>query len=679
MAYLFCIIAMQLSTQVVKAQRGDWRVQLELLAEEENISVEQLENMYDELTELEANPLNLNSVTREQLERIPLLSHEEAAGLHGFLTANRPVYTIYELRNVPQLDYDKVLLIMPFFYVGESEQDKLSLKDALKYGRSELQVRLDKTLNQRAGYGDFSDSILDRYPNRKYRGEDFYHSLRYSFNYRNRIQWGITAEKDAGEPFMKKGYQRGYDHYGVHLVVRDVGNLKSLAVGDYRLSWGQGLVLNNNFATIKAWAADNIIKYTEEPKRHFSTAEYGFFRGAAATYQLGKMDVTAIYSNKRLDANLNNMGEITSFKVDGYHRTPLEIEKKNNTREQVMGTNVNYRNGYLQIGGSLLYHRYNRWLYPTVRDYNLFYLRDNNNLNVSVDYSYRFRHLRFAGETAADKGGAVATTNMIQYKPNYLFSLSALYRYLPASYNALHAQTFMENSRVQNEQGLFIGTTFKPISKITATAFVDLFKFPWLKSQVNRPSKGMEVYSVVNYALKPWNNVELRYRYKRRELNTKYPDEDSRTVLPHHTHKMRARWSFNTRRNWQWRTTADAALYQPKHLEQEVGWMISQNVGYRGRGRVHGDLFVGYFSADSHAARLYSYERNLLSTFYVPSFYGEGVRGALSLRYNITDKLSFSVKCGYTNYFNRESIGSGTEMIDGNTRTDIFTFLRWKF
>ena len=54
------------------------------------------------------------------------------------------------------------------------------------------------------GYGEQTDSILLLYPNRKYRGEPFYHSLRYSYTFEDRLQAGFVAEKDAGEPFSER-------------------------------------------------------------------------------------------------------------------------------------------------------------------------------------------------------------------------------------------------------------------------------------------------------------------------------------------------------------------------------------------------------------------------------------------------------------------------------------------
>ncbi len=355
------------------------------------------------------------------------------------------------------------------------------------------------------------------------------------------------------------------------------------------------------------------------------------------------------------------------------------MEKKNNSREQATGININYRKEQFQIGVSGIYHAYNRMYYPTVQEYNYYYLRDSSNFNASIDYSYRFNRLTFAGETAIAKNKAVASTNMIQYSPSNLLSLSALYRYFPVSYNAMHAQSFSEGSRTQNENGLYVGATFSPLRKLSVTTYVDIFRFPWVKSQVDQPSKGVDIYFLGTYAVNRNSNFEIRYKFKQKEQNARYPDENSRTVLPYNTQKIRLRYNNTLNSGWNFRTTVDAALYRQKHFPQEKGFMISQNIGYRGSEKISGDLFAGYFKSDTFAARLYSYERNILTTFYMPSFYGEGMRLALSGRYNITSRLSFSAKIGHTRYFDRETIGSGTELIEGNSRTDVFTYLRWRF
>jgi hypothetical protein len=376
---------------------------------------------------------------------------------------------------------------------------------------------------------------------------------------------------------------------------------------------------------------------------------------------------------------LNAAGEITSFKTDGNRRTLLDISKKNNTREQVMGANVNYRKDGFQIGVSGIYYSWDRMLNPTLRPDNMYYLRDSVGFNASVDYSYRYRRLILAGEMGVAKNGAVAKLNTLQYRLSSSTVFTVLWRHYPVSYNAMYAQAFGETSRVQNEKGLFLGAKFSPFRRFSVNSYVDFVQFPWLRYGVNTPSSVTEYYFSGTYAFSRQSSVEARYRYKQREQNVRYPGNRSTSVLPATTQKFRLRYSNNLRTGWQFRTTADFAHYGIQHFPTEFGYMISQNIGYRGNERVSGDFYFGYFNADSHSVRQFSYERNLLNTFYMPSFHGKGYRLALSVRYNFSPRLSLSVKAAQTRYFNRETIGSGTELIDGNSRTDVFSYLRWRF
>lgn len=718
--YLFPFLVVFICTFSVglQAQEREWRVLVEQMAEEEGARADAIENLYEELLQLERHPMDLNRVSRDQLERFPLLSSEQVLSLMEFLEENRPLYTVYELRNVPRVDHRTVELILPFFRVDEAEgvriqdwervreQDRAWEKplDFLKKARHEVQGRFDKTLTERAGYRALPDSLLERYPNRNYLGEDFYTSLRYSLSYYNKLQLGFTAEKDAGEPFFVKGYRKGYDHHGVHLVLRDVGKLKTVVLGDYRLSFGQGLVLNNDFMGSKAWGTDNIARRTQQPKRHFSTAESGFFRGAAVAAQLRDISLTAFYSSRWIDANLNNQGEITSLKVDGLHRTPLEMEKRKNTWEQVSGANITYRHGRFQAGASGVYYRYNRSFNPVLRSYNQYYLRGSGYWNAGIDYSYQLPGFIFAGETAIARNGSIATINMLQYRPSGILNLSLLHRHYPISYNALHAQAFSEGSRVQNERGLYVGVGSQPLPKFNVTAYIDLIRFPWVLYGVDTPSKAIDFYLLGSYSFSRGKFLEARYKLKRKEKNRAVPDVSARSVIPYTTNKLRLRYSHDQGDGWSFRTTADMASYaengfsnelfpeeqavpnglpakgsSEKRSPAEFGYMISQSVSYRGKAPLTGDAYLAWFDADSYNARLYSYERNLLSTFYMPSFCGKGIRLALSAKYQLLPGLVLSVKLGHTRYFNRDTIGSGTELIDGNRRTDLFTYLVWKF
>lgn len=64
---------------------------------------------------------------------------------------------------------------------------------------------------------------------------------------------------------------------------------------------------------------------------------------------------------------------------------------------------------------------------------------------------------------------------------------------------------------------------------------------------------------------------------------------------------------------------------------------------------------AAYFHTDDYDSRLYAYERTTLYNFSFPSFFGEGIRGALFLRADISKNLVLIGKAGTTKYFDRNS------------------------
>lgn len=97
--------------------------------------------------------------------------------------------TLYELKNVEAFDLETISLLVPFIYISEIIVDKrpITVKNLLKRGSNNLQIRYDRCFQQKKGYCSYPDSVLQQYPNRKYLGEPFYHSVRYSYEFDERI------------------------------------------------------------------------------------------------------------------------------------------------------------------------------------------------------------------------------------------------------------------------------------------------------------------------------------------------------------------------------------------------------------------------------------------------------------------------------------------------------------
>ena len=658
-----------------------WMEYMEELASETEDEA-RIENLYTDLSYLAEHPFELNSVTENELKRLPFLSDQQIASLLTYRTKYGKLVTLYELKNMEGIDFDTISLLLPFVYIGDISVNKrpFSVKNLLKYGSNELQIRYDKCFQQKKGYCSYPDSILQQYPNRKYLGEPFYHHLRYSYAFDDRLQLGIVAEKDAGEPFWNS-YHKGYDFYSVHLFFKDMNKwLKSLAIGDYKVSFGQGLVISNDFTPGRSSIVAQAERRTNGFRRHFSTNENDYFRGMASTMALKQFYISLFYSYRKLDAGVDN-NEVSSFKTDGLHRLERDWEKKHTIPMQTYGGNVRYEDSNFSFGITALSYSFGKYrIQPDPKPYNLFYFRGNDNINMSVNYMLKTKKVKFYGETAISSNKAVATLNAFQLTPVSYLSLLVLHRYYDRRCQAFFGNAFGQNSSVQNEQGVYAGMQWTPFAHFKLSMYADVFRFPWLKYGVDAPSSGQEY--MVQLDADPGKNFAwyLRYKYRKKEKNRTLENESTLNILPYSQQRFRLQFLYGIRSVWILKTSADCVYYDEWKGKRSLGWMISQGAGWKPSNLpFQSDIYMAYFHTDDYYSRINSYEKNILYAFNMPSFYGRGIRLSFSFRWNILDKLSLSAKLGHTYYADRNVIGTDQEEIEGHNKTDLYVLLRYKF
>ena len=114
------------------------------------------------------------------------------------------------------------------------------------------------------------------------------------------------------------------------------------------------------------------------------------------------------------------------------------------------------------------------------------------------------------------------------------------------------------------------------------------------------------------------------------------------------------------------------------YKKRSTGYMGSATGAYD-FGVVRLAATFGYFRTDDYASRIYSYERGPLYSFSFPSYYGRGIRYAVFARADISKALMVIAKVGTTDYFDRNHISTGQQMIAASSQTDMELQLRWKF
>ena len=628
------------------------------------------ENELEELSTRLQEPVNLNVATRAQLEQFPFLSDIQIEHLLAYIYIHGQMETIYELQLVEDMDRETIQYLLPFVCIKAINNEpafrwKTMLKSAVKYGKNEVLTRMDIPFYKRKGY------------EHTYLGPAVYNSVKYSFRYSDRLYAGVVAEKDAGEPFAALHNRYGYDYYSFYLLLKNCGRLKTLAVGNYRLSFGQGLVMSTDYLMGKTIYASSFNNRSSGIKKHSSTDEYNYFRGVAATVALAKhWDISGFYSHRSLDGVITNE-EITSIYKTGLHRSQKETDKKHLFTLQLTGGNISYQQNRIRLGITGIYYVFNRPYEPELTGYSKYNLHGNNFYNLGIDYAYRWHRFSFQGETAIGKQGW-ASLNRLQYSPVQDVQLMLIHRFYSYNYWAMFAHSFGEGSTTQNEQGYYLGLETSPFAYWKFFASFDLFSFPWKRYRVNKPSRGMDGLVQATFTPRTYLSMELKYRYKQKERD--WTGSKGTLTLPIFHHQFRYRLNYSFKDVFSSRTTLDYNHFHSQDRAATKGYQVTQMISSQlPWTRLFADVQGSYFCTDDYDSRVYVSEKGLLYTFYTPSFQGRGFRCAVRLRYELNKHWLFITKFGETIYLNRNEIGSGNDLIYGNKKADIQMQLRIKF
>ncbi|GHT42237.1 hypothetical protein AGMMS49965_13370 [Bacteroidia bacterium] len=645
---------------------SEWMRYLEELANgEEEVDDEAIANLFDELSYLSEHPYDLQTVTKEELERLPFLSAMQIENLLYYVYKYGPPASIYELKNVEDLDRQTIIYLLPFVYVGLPAAPPVRQPDVKQFAKQELLLRYDRTLQSKAGYASVGDDERAAHPNKYYLGDPNYLNFRYGIGVGDKIQFGLSGEKDAGEPLEK-----GLDFYGFNLNLKHLGVVEDLHFGNYRLGFGQGLVMNTNFSMGKTADAVNVATTGGGIKRHTSTGESSYFSGVAGTLKFNNLRLALFYSRRNQDANATD-STILTIKTDGYHRTLGDLQKRAAARTELFGSNAQWRNKSFSLGITAIYYDFiDKMLSPTPHPYNVFTLRGGDHWNMGANYAVQQHKFQFQGETAVDGMGKMATVNHLTVAPTSSMEWAFSFRHYDRAYNALYGKSFSESTAVQNETGFYTGVKIRLPIRCELAAYWDYFSFPWLKYQVNVPSWGHEGSVQLKYQTSETVTLTVRYKQKEKVKNTE----------PYRQQNVRFHLNFLPNDRWHFKTQADFVFYrqEPEPVEAQAR-SLTQTVSYTGQETLQIDGGLGYFKTDDWNTRISIYEKNILYAFSFPTYYGEGLRYYAVAKWRITPKLTFYLKCASTHYFDRTVISSGLEEIQGREKTDFYGLLKYLF
>jgi hypothetical protein len=672
-------------------------LRIEMIAELNEEDEIDYTTLFDELSNYYEHPINLNNAKKEDLAQLKLLTDIQINQLFEHIEKNGKLMSIYELQAVNGFTLQTIRNIMPFIKVTtEIDAPHISFGDMMKNGKHELFIRYSRVLEDQEGFLPIEDSIWAESKNKRYLGSQDKIYTRYRFKFSNKLSWGITAEKDAGEAFLRDsekenllGIQQkvGFDYYSAHLFARNLGVVKAVALGDFQTQFGQGLTFWSGLAFGKSADVMNIKRSAIGLRPYTSVDENLFMRGAATTIGIKDFELTAFYSSKLIDANISSVDtlneeevSVSSFQASGLHTTVSELEDKDAIRETHMGGHLAYKKRNLNIGLTGVRSAYDATVGRNLQVYNQFEFDTNVNVVVGADYNYIIRNFNFFGEISRSQNGAIAYINgaLIALDPKLSFSI--LQRHYPKDYQQLNSNAVAEGSRNVNEKGVLVGINAKPHKFFTFSGYLDRFHSDWLRFGVDAPSEGHEYLAQLNYKPSKKLQMYVRVRKQEKQENTSedIPDIDFKVQETQVNYRFNITYKISE--SFRLRNRVEFIEYAKGNETPEKGFLIYQDIMYQALSKPLSFSFrYALFETDSYDSRLYSYENDVLYFFSIPAYYNRGSRMYLTTRYKFGRHIDVWLRYSQWFYNNRETINSGLNEINGNAKSEIRAQVRFKF
>ncbi|MVN78442.1 hypothetical protein GO988_19090 [Hymenobacter sp. HMF4947] len=653
------------------------------------------EDLYGTLLQYYQSPLNLNTASQEELRALPLLSEKQVAALVQHRTTTGPLLSVYELQAVPNWDVRTIARVAPFVTVQTTSPNAArgSLSQRIKNEENNAFIlRYERVLQQRKGYSAV-DTFQGR-PTQRYLGSPDALVLRYRVSHAHDFSLGFTAEKDAGEPVAwRPGHgQYGPDFLSAHFVVHEQGRLKTLALGDYQLQFGQGLLLSSGLAAGKGAETITTLRRASLGVRPYAALlENTFFRGVAATYQVARRwEATAFASRKNIDANAqvraDSLAQYDEFSSSllytGFHRTSTEIANRQRLAETVGGGHFGYlsADGNLAIGFTAVGTHYGMAYLKRPEPYNRYEFSGQNNLALGVHYSYGWRNLLLFGESGRSQGGGLGTVNGLLASLGPAVDAAVLVRHYDVDFHTFYGNALGENSRNINESGIYVGLKVRPIARWEVSAYFDQFSFPWLRYRVGAPSQGRD--GLLRLAFTPTKTSVLYAQYRARLKPLDLPSSLGRPVpLPGQQlrHSLLVYYDGQPTPRLGLRTRLQATYLRADDGQPwRRGFVLSQDASVQLARRVQLSARYAVFDTDDYDTRQYMFEQDVLYAVSLPALYGQGTRAYVLAQATFNKHFTGWLRYAETRYRHQNTIGSGLEEIQGAARSEVTAQVRYR-
>ncbi len=607
--------------------------ELEWISEEiTEESAEMMEELLEVMEELQQERPNLNQLSYETATKLLQLSDYQYYQLQLYIEEHGQLASIYELDIIEGFGQSERRRLSRIVRVTFVETRSSPFRSLFRQSSHRLLVRYGRVLESQSGYDTTRSNHYAGTPDRL--------CFQYTFNTQDKFILKISGEKDPGEQFFRGEQKQGFDFYAGSFSIQNIGILKKLVLGDYRLNFGQGLAIGSTFLSGKGGGPDALRTFSTGIRAVAPINEGSFLRGAAIT--LGRSKWYGTLFGGRSYGTLDNY----------------------------FGADLNYRHRLFKVGvrlvaetktdttGGALKQRLRSTLEPT-------------GFTGSIDYQVLIRRNVFFGEVALNEEGKIGGLHALVCPITPTLKTALLFRHYAIGFHAPLGKGFGINSSNSGENGLYLTATWIAGRRCEFTYFADYYRLTWPSYRADAPVSGLDMGLSGQFIIQRNSQLTLKYTF-RQQLKNDGDNDYYHELWEQYRHKIRLQWSYNPTPFCKLKSGFQG---QFNHTEQtqslRKSFLFYQDAAIDfGKTGISLHARVAIFDTDSYDERLYAYEDDVYYAFTIGSYYYQGVRDYLVVRYK-HHWFTIWVRMSHTYYTDRTTIGSGLTQIDKPHKTEI--------
>jgi hypothetical protein len=646
---------------------------IESIAESDEVDITN-SAVLEDITANAERQININTASEQDLERLNVLDFRQIQNIIAYRKQNGFFVSSYELAAVEGMSPEIIASVSPFFTFNVPSDSTVSSGKGLHQW---MIIRAKTSFPIAKGYTSVSEGKEPAYPGLPV---SFY--SRYRAEISEKLELGLIADNDAGESFFKGSNKIGFDYYSGFISWKSQRFIRQVTVGDFLLRFGQGVNCWTGSGLGKSGNVLGIMKTGQGIRPYSSTDENRFFRGISTTFAGGPFKLMLFYSNKDRDANIISDAEtgyryFSSFQTSGYHRTNSEVEDEKSVNEQVGGGYGELRFHKFRVGALFVYQRFGLPIEAGTSPYKSKSFSGSENYNVGVDYQVAFPSVQLFGEAGLSKSLKPGIIQGFVWHAHPQISWAVYYRFFDPGFHTFYGSSLSESSGNRNETGIYTGVLLYPLAKVKVSCYVDIYHFQWLTYSTNSPSSGSDYMVQVDVSLSRKFSFYLKGKFESKPqkisgvtgVAAQY-DEMTTKLRLHTEYLLSEKFTLSSRFEYAGYTFNDV---------REDGYLIFQDIFYSPFRRFNVWFRYAWFNTDGYNSRIYTYENDLLYSFSIPEFHGQGHRIYLNLKWTPVSFISAYLKAGYTLHEGVTSWGSGNDVTNGNHRLELRGQLYFRF